>query len=109
MSTKQIAKKKPAAKKAAKKAKRKPATKKSRHVKILAHSACAVARALGKAGVKWAEADAIIGALEGIEGVTSATSDFSTGATAATYDAKLVSNDVITTTIEDLGYKVVTP
>ncbi len=54
-------------------------------------------------------ADAIISALEEIEGVTTASSDFSTGTTTATYDAKVVSNNNITTTIEDLGYKIVTP
>ena len=66
MSTKQTAKKKPAAKKAAKQTKPKPATKKPRHVKILDYSACTVARALGKAGVKTAEADAIMRA-HGVE------------------------------------------
>ena len=65
--------KKPAAKaapRAAKAEKTKPAPKakqpkdgaepKRRHEKILGHSACAVARALGQAGVKLAEADTIL-------------------------------------------------
>ena len=74
MSTKRTAKK-PAAKaapRAAKAAKTKPAPKapkpapdagaepRKRHERILGHSACAVARALGQAGVKLAEADAIM-------------------------------------------------
>lgn len=75
--------KKPAAKaapRAAKAAKTKPAPKpkeskpapdagaepKRRHEKILGHSACAVVRALGQAGVKVAEADAIMRA-HGVE------------------------------------------
>lgn len=39
---------------------------KGRHVQILGHSACAVVRALGQAGVKVAEADAIMRA-HGVE------------------------------------------
>ena len=39
---------------------------KGRKSKILGHSACAVAKALGKAGVKWEEADRIMRA-HGIE------------------------------------------
>lgn len=55
MSTKQTPKKKTAAKTAGKQTTEKP-----RHARIFDHSACAVARALGKEGVKWAEADAIL-------------------------------------------------
>ena len=53
-------------------------------------------------------ADAIIDALEGIEGIISATSDFSTGITTAVHDPKHVKEELIKTTIEDLGYTVIT-
>jgi hypothetical protein len=41
-------------------------TGKGRHVRIFGYSACAVAKALGKAGIKYSEADAIMRA-HGIE------------------------------------------
>ena len=52
-------------------------------------------------------ADAIISALNGVEGVSNATADFSSGVTTALHSPKGISDELLKTTVEDLGYTVV--